>query len=268
MATDSTRTRPVSTASVQMNVPILMYHHVAQDPAGLESSAFTITLARLREQLDYLQSNGFTVITFTELFGMMEGRIQRTRKPVLLTFDDGYSSFWETVVPELLQRRMRASVFIVVNAIGGLNFWDGDLGKPLVPLMDEAAIQGVIESGMEIGVHGFNHRNLRHCTDAEAIEETVAARERVIGRFGVQPRVYCYPFGRYDRRHFDLMSRAGYSAALSICSENSTVTGNPFAMRRIYVHQGDGPIRFRLKLTGAYLRWLALRERRLGDGCH
>ena len=255
-------------AKASFDLPILMYHHVTVDPAGLSSSAFTITRERLRSQLDYLQARGYHTITFPELLDAMGGRNSLPPKPVLLTFDDGYASFAEVVVPELVRRRMKATVFIVVNAIGGVNEWDADLGRPLVPLMDEKAIARVIEAGMQVGVHGLGHDDLRNLDNDRILADVRKARAEIARRFGVQPDTFCYAFGRYEPRIFPLLAQAGYRAAVSIFSEQRTVTEDPFAMRRIYVHRGDGALRFALKLTPAYLRWLAQRQRRLGDRCH
>jgi hypothetical protein len=49
---------------------------------------------------------------------------------------------------------------------------------------------------------------------------------------------------------------------VSIFSGASTVTGDRYAMRRIYVHGGDSWLRFTAKLTRPYLRYAAWRDRR------
>jgi peptidoglycan/xylan/chitin deacetylase (PgdA/CDA1 family) len=255
-------------SSASFDLPILMYHHITVDPQGLASSAFTITRDRLRSQLDYLRARGFSTITFEQLLDAIDGKRALPPKPVLLTFDDGYMSFAEHAVPELVERDMTATVFIVVNAIGGVNEWDSDLKRPLVPLMDEKAIAGVIAAGMQVGVHGLGHDDLRCLDDTRVLEDVARARDEVIRRFGLHPVAFCYPFGRYERRLMPLLAQAGYRAAASIFSEQRTVTEEPFAMRRIYIHQRDGPVRFALKLAPLYLRWVAARQRRLGDRCH
>jgi peptidoglycan/xylan/chitin deacetylase (PgdA/CDA1 family) len=255
-------------ASASFDIPILMYHHLTVGRDGLESSAFTITRNRFCSQLDYLRARRFTAITFEELIAAMRGTAALPPKPVLLTFDDGYSSFADIVVPELVQRGMTATVFVVVNSIGGVNAWDADLGRPLVPLMDAKVIESVIAAGMKVGVHGLDHDDLRTHDDSRVIRDARDAREEVSRRFGVNPVAFCYPFGRYESRLLPLIKQAGYDVALSIHTEQRTVTEEPFAMRRIYVHQADGLLRFALKLMPAYLRWAAARQRRLGDRCH
>ena len=47
---------------------------------------------------------------------------------------------------------------------------------------------------------------------------------------------------------------------MSVFSDAPTVTANRYAMRRVYIHSGDTDLRFRLKLTGAYLRYKAWRD--------
>jgi peptidoglycan/xylan/chitin deacetylase (PgdA/CDA1 family) len=255
-------------ALASFDIPILMYHHLTVERQGLESSAFTITRSRFRSQLDYLRARRFTAITFGELVAAMRGAALLPPKPVLLTFDDGYSSFAEIAVPELVRRGMTATVFIVAGAIGEMNNWDADVGKPLVPLMDAKAIESVIAAGMKVEIHGFTHDDLRRLDDAQVLRDATRAREEVARRFAVKPIAFCYPFGRYEDRLFPLLARAGFDVGVSIFSEQRTVTEEPFAMRRIYIHQGDGALRFAIKLMPAYLRWAATRQRRLGDRCH
>jgi len=73
------------------------------------------------------------------------------------------------------------------------------------------------------------------------------------------PDFFAYPYGKGPTRLYPLLAEAGYRGAVTIFSNEPTVTANRFCMRRIYVHKGDGRIRFRLKLSKPYLRYKAFR---------
>jgi peptidoglycan/xylan/chitin deacetylase (PgdA/CDA1 family) len=262
------RVAPVTRSLASIDVPILMYHDVVVGDVADRSAAFAVTLPRFRGQLDYLEAKQFSVLDFAQLMEILAGRARRPSKAVLLTFDDGYRSFAQFVVPELLRRNMKATVFLLPNAIGGENDWDADTGKPLSPLMDEAEVRGVIAAGMDIGAHGLNHRDLNTCSREEAEGEIAESKQALVRRFGVSPKVFAYPFGRYNTTLFPLLEKSGYVAAVSIFSDQRSVTEQPFAMRRIYVHEADGTVRFSLKLSPLYARVVAWRDRRRGDECH
>jgi peptidoglycan/xylan/chitin deacetylase (PgdA/CDA1 family) len=251
-----------------IDAPILMYHDVVDGERCPESPTYAMTLARFRKQLDMLEQGGFRTLTFTEFFKALRGEMELPGRFVLLTFDDGYRSFSDTVVPELVRRNMKATFFIAANAIGKENYWDAHLGGPLTPLMDEDQIRSVMAAGMELGVHGAEHRDLLTCSHDELMQETLGARSAIVSRFGVHATAFCYPFGHYEERHFPILARAGFEGAVAIFTDYATVTENLYAMRRVHVHEGDVPIRFRLKLTPLYYRFIALRDGRRASACY
>ena len=144
------------------------------------------------------------------------------RRPVIISFDDGYASFADIGVPELVSRNMTASVFVVANASVQTNSWDADCGRPRHRLMDDTATRAVMRAGMEIGAHGWNHLDLRSCSDEDAFQEIAGARQELSRRFGIHPSVFAYPFGRYREEHFALLANACYSGAVSIFSDRPT----------------------------------------------
>ena len=245
-----------------------MYHDVVDGELCPDSPTYAVTLGRFRQHLDILNKGGFRTLTFAEFFRTLRGEIEHPSRFVLLTFDDGYKSFSDTVVPELVRRSMKATVFIAVNAIGTENYWDAHLGGPLTPLMDEQDIRSVMAAGMELGIHGWEHRDLTTCSPEEVMQETLGARSEIVSRFGVHPTTFCYPFGHYGKEHLPILARAGFEGAVAIFTDCATVTENRYAMRRVHVHEGDMPFRFRLKLTPLYYRFIALRDGRGTNTCY
>lgn len=242
-----------------LNLPILMYHHI--EPKGVPITPYAVHDGQFAGQLDQLVSAGFTTLSFQDLFGALEGRAKLPARPVILTFDDGYESFRELAVPALAARQMKATVFIVAGRIGEDNCWDREQAIPARRLMDDNGIKDIMAAGMDIGAHGWVHRNLCQCTPPELEEEIFRSRKELETRFGVAPQIFSYPYGSHSSKHFPLLQQAGYLGAVSIFSDQPTVTSNLFAMRRIYVHAGDTAWRFRFKLSPLYLRYVAWRDR-------
>jgi len=257
--------RPVRTQ--QFDLPVLMYHDIQLDDAPGAASNFSLPLSSFVQQLEFLKHHGYETITVSRLLeDIRRGRGHQPNQ-IVLTFDDGYESFAQLVMPLLSERGMTATSFIVVSQIGGFNVWDANSGAaPRRPLMNEHDIRAAIEGGFEIGIHGWAHRDLTQCTRKEMDEEIFQSRSYVQQRFGISADTFAYPFGKYSAVHFDLLEAAGYSGAVSIFSGENYVTSNRFAMRRIYIHSGDSLSRFRLKMTPLYLRYKAARRTPL-DGC-
>jgi peptidoglycan/xylan/chitin deacetylase (PgdA/CDA1 family) len=242
-----------------MDLPILMYHDLSAEEGPLPP--YTIRARQFAAQLDALFRTGMTTIGFGELFAALDHGAPLPPRPVLITFDDGYDSFRRLAVPALNARDMKASVFVVGGEIGGVNRWDAGPGsRGTRALMDADAVRGVVAAGMEVGAHGWAHRNLNACSEAEQREEIFRPGAELERRCGITPRVFSYPHGAHARRHFAWLKDAGYAGAVSIFSNEPSVTSNPFAMRRIYIHGRDSLLRFRLKLSPRYLRYVAWRD--------
>src|SRR5207244_1598939 len=178
-------------------------------------------------------------VTLQQLFRIIEANGHDARRIVVITFDDALRSFIELALPALRARGMTASLFVPVAEIGGTNRWDTDRGFPRRAVMTDDEIRQVMEAGIEIGVHGWAHRDLRHCSDAELHEEIFDSRQEMQRRFGMAPNFFAYPYGKGFPRLYPLLAKAGYQGAVSIFSNEPTVTANRFCMRRIYIHSGD-----------------------------
>ena len=241
-----------------IDVPILLYHHLVGDRPA-DGSLYEISIDQFNQQLDLLQGENFQAVTLQRLFRMIDEGEASLPHIVVITFDDGYRSFIELALPALLARKMTASMFVPVAQIGGTNQWDQERGFPERRLMDEDELKKIVDAGIEIGVHGWAHRDLRYCSDAQLHQEIFDSRQELQRRLSVSADFFAYPYGSGTPRVSPLLAEAGYRGAVTIFSGEPTVTANRFCMRRIYIHKDDGPLRFRLKLSKPYLRYKAFR---------
>lgn len=92
---------------------VLMYHHVVKDEETALLNDATITVGQLRDHLNALRQAGYHIIPMSDFVEMMEGGTGVPEKSVVLTFDDGYESFYTLVYPLLKDMGMTASNFVV-----------------------------------------------------------------------------------------------------------------------------------------------------------
>ena len=126
-------------------LPILMYHHVVED--GQECNDMTVTVSRLREDLQWLRDNGYHTVLPREL----AAGDPLPDKPILITFDDGYRSNYNLAFPLFQEFEAKAVISIMVymqdNAASDFITW---------PMCRE-----MIDSGLvEIGSHTYFLHNL------------------------------------------------------------------------------------------------------------
>lgn len=90
-------------------VPVLVYHNLSNGrPVPRETSAEVFAA-----EMEYLHNNGYHVISLRQLIDFMENGTPLPPKPVVITFDDGYRSFYTSAYPVLKRYGMPATVFFV-----------------------------------------------------------------------------------------------------------------------------------------------------------
>jgi len=109
------------------------------------------------------------------------------RPDVLLTFDDGNDSDIELALPRLLERSLTAEFFLLA----------GRLGRP--GSVDKAGLLALVDAGMSIGSHGWDHVDWRRLDDPAAVRELVDAPALLAELSGRPVTEVAIPFGSYDR---------------------------------------------------------------------
>ena len=95
-----------------VSVPILSFHHLseAQD-AYLTPEAF-------EEYLRVLSDNGYTAVLYQDLMDFADQKKPLPEKPIMITFDDGYTSNYEYAYPLLEKWNMKAEIAVVGFTVG------------------------------------------------------------------------------------------------------------------------------------------------------
>ncbi|TMG01576.1 MAG: hypothetical protein E6I09_12260 [Chloroflexi bacterium] len=117
----------------RVNMPILMYHHIDNvTPASALDASLTTNDAEFSKQLAYLRCAGYTSVTLQQLFDGIYTGAPLPSKPVVLTFDDGYSDAFTDAFPLLRKYGFGGSFAIVTGFVGqpGYVNWEA-LGKPV-----------------------------------------------------------------------------------------------------------------------------------------
>ena len=70
----------------QQKVPILIYHSI-DEYKGLGSKELYVTPENFEKQMTYLKNHGYTLLTFERW-----QEISKIKKPIFITFDDGYKN--------------------------------------------------------------------------------------------------------------------------------------------------------------------------------
>jgi len=150
-----------------------------------------------------------------------------------VTFDDGYTSMARLACPILLEMRIPATLFIVVEGIGKTNVWDQREGDCVETMCTAAELRELAEQGFEIGSHSMNHPRLTRLTDAELRTEIFDSKKALEDLLGRPVLSFSYPYGEQDARVRQVVAEAGYTYATATTLNAVTSVTDPLAVPRV-----------------------------------
>jgi peptidoglycan/xylan/chitin deacetylase (PgdA/CDA1 family) len=98
---------------------ILMYHNLS---SGFPSNEYDRKKSDFENDLKYILSKNYQLISMDDLLKLKSGQMQLNRDAIILTFDDGYASWYTKATPLLKKYNMPATYFIVPEWIGSSNY--------------------------------------------------------------------------------------------------------------------------------------------------
>lgn len=199
----------------EAKVPVLMYHDILPK----KEVFFDVTPEEFERHLQLIQEKGATPISFERLITHLRTGLPLPKKPVLLTFDDGYGGHYQYVYP-LLKKYGYPAVFSIYTDGVGKN-----VGRSHVSWqqLKEMASDPLIT----IASHSVTHpRDLRVFPDDQLQKEVKESKRILEEQLGIPIRYFTYPEGKYDKRVADIVRQAGYQAALTMNDNDERFAGD------------------------------------------
>lgn len=223
---------PSQLPSRTLSVPILMYHRIDILRAGLPdlTRSLTVDPHDFAAQMRWIKSHGFHTLTQRQLFGALERGQRLPRKPVLITFDDGYRDVFGKASVVLHRLGLHATEYVITDRISG----------PDASFLTWPLLRGLERRGIEIGSHTLAHANLTALSDADALHQLVASRRVLERRLGHPVQWFAYPYGKFDPRVVGLVREAGYVLAVTTQSGTAQSASAPLELHRYEVLDTTG----------------------------
>lgn len=228
---------------------ILCYHAVDEDwPATL-----SVRPAALERQLTHLVQHGFRGATFTNAL-----RGPRSRRTLVVTFDDGYRSVLEQAKPILDRLGLPGTLFVPTDWPGrtepmawdGIDQWLGTPHEPELRALDWDQLRGLAADGWEIGGHTCSHPHLSQVRDDDRLADELERSKAILERELDAPCTsLAYPYGDVDARVAAATERAGYAAACTIPRISKPLATDRLCWPRTPIHRVDTDRRFRVKVS-------------------
>ncbi len=200
-------------------LPVLMYHKIPDEPIATKHQIF-VTKENFARHLAYFKSRGLTPITFQDYQDFASGRrplADFPRRPIVLTFDDGYTDNYTNLLPLMQQYGYRGVLYLLGDFEVRHNQWDlaVDPTEPRADLMSAAQKQAFVAAGWEIGAHTLTHPRLASLPAAAAAHEMTASKTELERRLGTSVLSFAYPYGDLSPETKRLAAEAGFTYAVA-----------------------------------------------------
>lgn len=247
----------------------LAYHDVEDtDP---DQTFISVRTGHLIDQLAWLRENNYQPVSVDDILDASRGLSVLPEKAVLLTFDDGYSSFYTKVFPLLKAYQWPAVLAPVGKWLDTPEDQNVDFGGTPVErsrFLTWQQVKEVSQSGLvEIASHSYDlHQGVlgnpqgneqpaaatriydpvsqTYESDAEFHQRMATDVRNITARLrevtGKQPRVWIWPYGRVGGAALQIALESGYSVVMKL--ENGLVRTNELIDAPRVLVSGDPPI--------------------------
>jgi peptidoglycan/xylan/chitin deacetylase (PgdA/CDA1 family) len=225
------RTRtPTATATPPARVsrvPILMYHYISVPPPDADRvrKDLSVTPDAFAAQMDYLTTNGYHPVRLVDLADFMLNGTPLPDKPIVLTFDDGYTDNYQNAFPVLKRFKIPATFFVIADFVEEKR-WG---------YMSWAQLDEMAKAGMEIGSHTLDHLDLRSKSRTFQTNEIIGSMNLIEKRITSAVLSFSYPAGRYDANTIAVLRSSGYLSAVTEIQGTRQSSNAIFELRRIRI---------------------------------
>lgn len=176
--------------------PILMYHRVV--PYNGSGSEFAVTVDQFTRQMKWLKDEGYQTIKVADMVEAIHNGKLLPNKPVIITFDDGFTDVYNYAFPILEEMGYTATMYLI----------EGVINKH--PYVSDENIEDLIEAGWEFGNHSRTHAYLPGLSTLG--DEVCASRQRLIERFSQPFDSFAYPFAAKHEGSMQAVKDCGYTS--------------------------------------------------------
>lgn len=241
---------PAKEVYYRQQAMVLLYHDVRSELPPGDKGASTVSTTQLREHLRMLTEKGFHILTMDDFVSFMLYGKHIPANAVLLTFDDGYESFYKEAAPVLQQFRATAANFIVGESSDRFN-------PEAEPHLSWAQMRRLKAKGIGFYSHTYSQHRMAASEPDGALRPALASRiflkkanrvetedqyrdriytdlawmeKRLNQELGPQRFLLAFPYGAYNETVLEEARRAGIELFFGI-EEGMNVPGNRIVKR-------------------------------------
>ena len=217
-----------------MTCVVYTCHNVIPLATGEELRG-TIDLKVFLHQLRWLKLLGVQFITMKHLLAWFEGKKTIPKRAAVLTFDDALASISENLFAHLHQQATPITVFVIAGLVGRESRFSKHASGQLRRHLDFDQLRSLLQTGLvEIGAHGYSHRDLTRLDDNELWQELRPAKDHLEESLNMEVPYFSYPWGAATQAVVQKVKEAGYKLAFTTRKKKLVSTDiDPFRLPRV-----------------------------------
>lgn len=220
-----------------VSLPIIMYHSVLKDEQRL--GKYVVSPETVEDDMRYLRGRGYGTVTVQDLLNYVDRGTPLPKKPVMLTFDDGYYNNYSYAYP--LAKKYGEK--IIISPVGRYTdlFTGGDADHPSYSYLTWSEIAEMIDSGfVEIQNHSYDlHAASGRLGASRKTGESAGTyawllendlrrmQDAMEEHTGCVPTAFVYPYGAISRESLPVVRKIGFRASMTCQSRINVITRSP-----------------------------------------
>ncbi|OTG76891.1 poly-beta-1,6-N-acetyl-D-glucosamine N-deacetylase PgaB [Acinetobacter terrae] len=266
---------------------VIGYHEIINTKNALIPE-YAVSTTQFQQHIDWLKKNGFHFINVDQLIQAHQGKYSLPTKPVLLTVDDGYASFYQNAYPIVKANKIPVVLAVVGSWLEpkedqSIDFSGEQLQRK--DMLSWAELKEMQDSGLvEMASHSYNlHRgivgnpqgNLEPAAVTRLYDPKSASYEddshyqqrisndlkqnnQLLIEHGLKsPRIMVWPYGHYNMQTVKIAKQLGMPVAISLDDGADSAKSSLGQLNRILI-EGN-------MTTADLAREIQNRQQHLGD---
>lgn len=201
-------------------IPVLMYHSIGFE----EENPVRLPLENLKKQMKYLKDNDYTPLSLDELYNYFVNKEPLPKRPIVLTFDDGYLDNYTKLYPILKKYNFKATIFVITASI--------DKEKDFLTLKQ---LRELDNNCISIESHTVSHEKLAHIPYTKQLETLKKSKAFLEKNLNKKVNYIAYPYGEYNKDTIKATKEAGYTMAFTTHDAWASSSNGLLSLNRVYI---------------------------------
>lgn len=223
-------------------VAVLTFHNI--EDKITEENTVNISTNKFEKYIKYLSKHGYTSLSMDEFYEWKTAGKKIPRKSILITFDDGWKSFYDKAVPILEKYNMKATVFVIWQYTETSTIENNGI------YMTTTEIEDIKKNHPNMTIASHSHNlHIKEIAMSNNYETYSKDMQYVKDTYGDNIKYYAYPFGRRNANYIKALKDNNYLLSFTFGPYDfARVEDDSYQIPRMGIFESTQDWKFKLKM--------------------